>query len=386
MSLKSPLIPIPLKKSFDKVLNLTTGAEMDLRKENFFISNCFQTTDTKETIESTKVKIIADYPRVIFLGTGASCPSKFRNMSSILVEIDSKSSLLMDCGESTLMQLNRLYPGETLKRAVTNIKVIFVSHMHPDHHQALYGILELRQKIIDQMDNEDDGVLLFCPLKLQNVIRGAANVFGNSKKIFEKTNIILNKYAISDGLKDDIRERLLSLGILKFLPVTVDHIYDSCGLVFDIGSNQADDERSFRIVFSGDCRPSPNLSEKGINADLLIHEATLEDGMEDEAEIIKHCTVSEALSISKKMNARHTILTHFSQRYNKVVDINPKAGIPNDRIHIAFDHMVVPLKRLDELNSIKDKLREAFAQEFRLAEQRRSKSSTSAFLRKTTDI
>jgi ribonuclease Z len=35
-----------------------------------------------------------------------------------------------------------------------------------------------------------------------------------------------------------------------------------------------------RIVFSGDTMPSDLLAELGKNADLLIHEATFEDGFE----------------------------------------------------------------------------------------------------------
>ena len=35
-----------------------------------------------------------------------------------------------------------------------------------------------------------------------------------------------------------------------------------------------------KIVFSGDTKPCENLVECGRGADLLIHEATFEDGME----------------------------------------------------------------------------------------------------------
>ncbi len=39
------------------------------------------------------------FPQVTFLGTGASVPSKYRNVSGILVEIVKEHFILMDCGE-----------------------------------------------------------------------------------------------------------------------------------------------------------------------------------------------------------------------------------------------------------------------------------------------
>lgn len=44
---------------------------------------------------------------IVFLGTGSSIPSKYRNVSSIYVNLFSKGGLLLDCGEGTLAQLKR---------------------------------------------------------------------------------------------------------------------------------------------------------------------------------------------------------------------------------------------------------------------------------------
>ena len=35
----------------------------------------------------------------------------------------------------------------------------------------------------------------------------------------------------------------------------------------------------------------------------------------------RHSTFTEAMEIARSMQARFTVLTHFSQRYSKVVDI-----------------------------------------------------------------
>ncbi len=40
-----------------------------------------------------------EFPRVVFLGTGSSKPSKYRNVSSVLVEVEKGAFIIMDCGE-----------------------------------------------------------------------------------------------------------------------------------------------------------------------------------------------------------------------------------------------------------------------------------------------
>ena len=44
---------------------------------------------------------------IVLLGTGSSQPSKYRNVTSIYINLFSKGSLLLDCGEGTLGQLKR---------------------------------------------------------------------------------------------------------------------------------------------------------------------------------------------------------------------------------------------------------------------------------------
>ena len=100
------------------------------------------------------------------------------------------------------------------------------------------------------------------------------------------------------------------------------HCQNAYGIVLDLASGQ-------KIVFSGDCRPSQSLVKAGINCNLLIHEATFDDIRMQDALKKKHSTISEAVGIAKKMNAEHTILTHFSQRYPKSLDLSVVANSCN---------------------------------------------------------
>ena len=57
------------------------------------------------------------------------------------------------------------------------------------------------------------------------------------------------------------------------------------------------DEDGWKLTFSGDTKPCENLVKMGQNSDLLIHEATMEDGWETEAEKKRHSTTSQAIQV-----------------------------------------------------------------------------------------
>lgn len=59
------------------------------------------------TVPSFLQNIRRDDLEIVLLGTGSSQPSKYRNVSSIYINLFSKGSLLLDCGEGTLAQLKR---------------------------------------------------------------------------------------------------------------------------------------------------------------------------------------------------------------------------------------------------------------------------------------
>lgn len=79
----------------------------------------------------------------------------------------------------------------------------------------------------------------------------------------------------------------------------------------------------FKFTYSGDCRPTRSLTEIGLNSTVLLHEATFDDELKGDAQAKLHSTTSEAIGIGMAMGAQRILLTHFSQRYQKlpVMDI-----------------------------------------------------------------
>ena len=78
---------------------------------------------------------------------------------------------------------------------------------------------------------------------------------------------------------------------------------------------------------------------------MLIHEATFETELEEHARQKRHSTVAEALDVAEHMEAYRVILTHFSQRYPKVPQIETDKWA-SARVAVAFDHMTVGLQML----------------------------------------
>lgn len=74
------------------------------------------------------------------------------------------------------------------------------------------------------------------------------------------------------------------------------------------------------------------------------------------ANVKRHSTVSQAIEQGRAMNAKYTILTHFSQRY-KIPWID---GELNDSVGIAFDNMEIIESDLCKLSGFYPKLKEIF--------------------------
>lgn len=103
-----------------------------------------------QTVSRTKDERAKEFPKVVTLGTGSGMPSKTRNDSANLIQIDENNYALLDCGEGTLSQLVRFYGKEKVDDVLRKLRFIFVSHLHADHHLGLIQILNYRRKLTDE--------------------------------------------------------------------------------------------------------------------------------------------------------------------------------------------------------------------------------------------
>uniref|UniRef100_A0A670JXE3 Zinc phosphodiesterase ELAC protein 2 n=1 Tax=Podarcis muralis TaxID=64176 RepID=A0A670JXE3_PODMU len=305
------------------------------------------------------------YPEVVFLGTGSAVPMKIRNVSSTLINLSPTQSLLLDCGEGTFGQLCRHY-GDEIDRILCNIAAVFVSHIHADHHTGLLNILLQRHRAFMTLGQPSSPLLLVAPTLIMTWLH---QYHDHCQEILRHINLIPARFLIEDcdvfkpKAKAFIRLLLEKYDFAKFQTCEVRHCKNAfaCSMVHKSG---------WKIVYSGDTMPCDALVEMGKNASLLIHEATLEDGLEEEAIEKTHSTTSQAIGVGMKMNADFIMLNHFSQRYAKIPlfseDFSEKVGI-------AFDHMQVRFGDFAAIPKLILPLKALFADEIGEMEERREK-------------
>ena len=79
---------------------------------------------------------------IICLGTGSAMPSQHRNVAATLLRVPGCGSYLMDCGEGTLGQLKRMYTSSQLAELFRDLKLIWISHLHADHHLGSASVVK----------------------------------------------------------------------------------------------------------------------------------------------------------------------------------------------------------------------------------------------------
>lgn len=256
---------------------------------------------------------------LIFTGTGSAMPCKHRNVTGMLLKQADGRSILLDVGEGTIGQLLRAQPAAKYDDILDSINAVWISHPHADHHLGLLRLLKDRRST--------EPILLIAPTPLFVFLEEYSVAIDCS--IRQSYYAIDCKYLINDNR--ELRTRLQrDLGISNCRVVPVSHCAHAYAVILD-GTSFG------RVVYSGDCRPSAQLAKAAKGADLLIHEATFEDGMEAEAALKKHSTVGEALGVGREMETKCTILTHFSQRYPKIPPTPAKEYF--FPIIFAFDYM-----------------------------------------------
>ena len=273
------------------------------------------------------------------LGTGSSAPSKYRNVAGTLIRVPGIGNYLLDCGEGTLGQMRRLYGLEEVANILRDLKCIVISHLHADHHLGTISVVRAwyEQTI---KDGSNAKLAISCIDRYEKNIREISQIedFGFHRLVFPM-------HTGNDQYKDYLVRRaedfksgepgLAEFGLSAIKQIAVPHCWRSLAHEIELTSG-------LRVAYSGDTIPCDRFAEKCRGAHLLVHECTFQDDMLEDARKKQHSTVSGALSVSKSMQARRTLLTHFSQRYVKA-DVAKMDSMKADGVLMGMDFMSVKL-------------------------------------------
>ena len=295
---------------------------------------------------------------IIFLGTGSGIPTPDRNHAAIWLRYEGEN-ILWDCGEGTQIQI--------MKAGLSFMKLrrIFITHWHADHWAGLIGLiqtmnLERRKRnlyiygpdaerfISDILDLGYWGPdFKIIPKNIPYEGNEITKIYGT--KFFEifsipvKHSVPAVAYCFKerDKWNVDIKKAEKLYG-LKQGPL-VGKLKKEGKIVFKGKEIKLEDvaklTKGVKVVYSGDTKPCKNLIKIAENADLLIHDTTFSEEIEDTL----HTGAKEAAEIAKKANVKKLILTHFSRRYKDVKEIEKEAKeiFPNSKA--AKDFMKIKL-------------------------------------------
>ncbi|QLL34879.1 hypothetical protein HG536_0H02540 [Torulaspora globosa] len=361
--------------------------------------NNFNTAEKSQNVE------------IMTLGTGSALPSKYRNVISTLLKIPYAAAegkmknrmVLLDAGENTIGTMRRNFSSTALQTIFKDLSLVYLSHLHADHHLGIISILKEWYK----HNKHKDESLLYIVTPWQY------NKFVNEWLLLEEPDLLKRlKYISCEHLINDsylrretrplsldeyldvfrskkqkrrklevnpnsslrelpaIRSMLRDLNIASFQTCRAKHCNwaYSCSITFFVNSFS---RRVFKVSYSGDTRPNIEKFSKeiGYRSDLLIHEATLDNELVEDAIKKRHCTINEAIQVSNEMEADKLILTHFSQRYPKVPQIDNNVTVKANEYCFAFDGMIVDFEKLGEQKAIFSKLNKAFLEERKEEEQ-----------------
>jgi ribonuclease BN (tRNA processing enzyme) len=168
---------------------------------------------------------------IVTLGTGSALPSKYRNVSSTIILSKRNGNILLDAGEGTFGQISRHFgPEKTLHDILPRIKMIFVSHIHADHHLGMMNLLSVMASLHRTSDNP---LYIIAPEKFNiwleeySVIQDIGlNTFIKVVPSYLLFNKFIDKYTSYSEILD-----YLNMSNIETIPVM--HVRGACAIVFD---------------------------------------------------------------------------------------------------------------------------------------------------------
>jgi ribonuclease Z len=289
---------------------------------------------------------------VIFLGTAGSVPTPTRSLPAVLIKRQN-DQLMFDCGESVQRQMVKAKVGFHKKTK------IFISHMHSDHVLGLPGLLQTmalmdRQKKLEIYGPEGIKQFLECvretlqfgltfPVEIHEIY-GAGIVCEEKEYVVEatKSNHVVTSlaYAFVEKLRpgkfypEKARASGVPEGELWSKLQHGDKITLPNGKVISPDEVMGAPRQGRKIVYTGDTRPFKGFAKFAADADLVIHDSTLDDTLSEKAELDGHSTPSQAAKEAKQAKAKKLVLTHISARY-------PDARLLLEQAQKVFRNVVV---------------------------------------------
>jgi ribonuclease Z len=291
--------------------------------------------------------------QLLFLGTSGGTPTKERNVSGCAIKmLDSKSWILVDCGEGTQHQI--LHTPLSME----HLSAICITHVHGDHCYGLPGLLasavmNKRTKPLVIIAPQEIQTFLEVTLRMTKLTLSFELSFIDVKTIttsldigdFQMNTIVLShdvdSYAFTfyeQNIKAKLNiQKLQNEGIKP--GVTWSQLQKGERVTLANGKSLESKDYLLKkrearsIIIAGDNDDPERLLGEASRSDILVHEATfLHKTLLHIGESLRHSSAKKIADLAQKSRINNLILTHFSARYQKqssktesVIDIENEA-------------------------------------------------------------
>ena len=310
---------------------------------------------------------------ITFLGTSSGVPTKSRNVSSVALKHTQKGEIwLFDCGEGTQHQILR----SDLK--TSQLKKIFITHMHGDHIFGLMGLLASCG-----LGGDAKNIEIYGPPGIEPYLKACMKYsytyfpYGvtiqtvDSGVIYEDEGFIVSTEllkhrvtAFGYRITEKNRSGKFDVEKAKQLNIPFGPVYGELkagktvtledGRTFQGKDFCGETEIGRKFVYCTDtvfCENAITLAE---DADVLIHEATFAHQDAQMAFEKMHSTTTMAAQVALAAKVKTLIMTHFSPRYNfgnslNVQDLLKEAKAIFAQTLLAYDFFKyeIPRRRHD---------------------------------------
>lgn len=302
---------------------------------------------------------------IIFLGTAGSVPTPKRSLPAILIQRKGEQ-IMFDCGEG-------------VQRQMINAKIsfhkkmkIFITHMHGDHVLGLPGLLQTmalldREKKLEiygppgierflEAIRETVQFVLTFPIETRE-INEEGTVCDEEEyaiqAVWANHAIPSLAYALTEKPRPGkfYPEKAKTLGIPEgSLWSKLQHGHTvklPNGRTIKPEDVAGPPRPGRKIVYTGDTRPFRSFAKFAANADIIIHDATLDDELSERAKEDGHSTPGQAAKNAKKVGAKQLILTHISARYEDASVLLQQAQRIFKNTLVAEDFMKIEVPLLE---------------------------------------
>lgn len=290
------------------------------------------------------------------LGSSSATPIYQRHPTAQVISIHERF-FLMDCGEGTLIQLNRY------RIKFHRINHIFISHLHGDHYLGLLGLISTMH-----LQGRTAELHLYSPPELREIVEiqlkySETNLRyplvwhftdpRNPGPVYEDDMLTVECFPLNhripctgflfrekQRLRKLVRERLaehqVPLSAYQSLKEGQDFVRAD-GKVISNSELTLDPPRARSYAFCSDTIYDPRLTDIVRGVDLLYHEATFLSDLEDRARETFHSTAGQAAAIARDAAVKRLIIGHFSARYKNIYPLLEEAKAVFEATTLAME-------------------------------------------------